>query len=72
MPSPQSAAVGAGAVLISEMIVDGAGVVATVTVSCQSEPLMGFFVPIERESYVRDGERIGGHAVYGKFRVLKQ
>ena len=34
-----------GAVLISEMIVDGAGVIATVTVSYQSEPLMGFLVP---------------------------
>lgn len=62
-----------GAVLISEMIVDGGGVIATVTVSYQSEPLMGLLVPIEmRESYVRDGERISGHAVYGKFRVLKQ
>jgi hypothetical protein len=62
-----------GAVLISEMIVDGAGVNATVTVSYQSEPLMGFLVPIEmRESYLGYGERITGHAVYGKFRVLKQ
>lgn len=62
-----------GAVLISEMIVDGAGVIATVTVSYQSEPLMGFLVPIEmRESYLRYGERITGHAVYGKFRVLKE
>jgi len=62
-----------GAVLISEMIVDGAGVIATVTVSYQSEPLMGLLVPIEmRESYVGRGERITGHAVYGKFRILKQ
>jgi hypothetical protein len=62
-----------GAVVISEMIVDAAGVVATVTVSYQSEPLLGFLVPIEmRESYLRDGERITGHAVYGKFRLLKQ
>ena len=46
---------------------------ATVTVSYQSEPLMGFLVPIEmRESYVRSGERITGHAVYGRFRLLKQ
>ncbi len=62
-----------GAVLISEMIADSGGVVATVTVSYQSEPLMGFLVPIEmRESYVRTGERITGHAVYGRFRTLKQ
>ena len=61
-----------GAVLISEMIVDGGGVIATVTVSYQSEPLMGFMVPIEmRESYVGRGERISGHAEYGKFRALK-
>ena len=62
-----------GAVLISELIVDGAGVIATVTVSYQSEPLMGFLVPTEmRESYLRYGERITGHAVYGRFRILKQ
>ncbi len=62
-----------GAVLISEMVVDGGGVIATVTVSYQSEPLMGFLVPIEmRESYVRYGERITGHAQYSRFRLLKQ
>ena len=62
-----------GAVLISEMIADGGGVIATVTVSYQSEPLMGLLVPVEmRESYVRSGERITGHAVYGGFRLLKQ
>jgi hypothetical protein len=61
-----------GAVLISELISDGGGVRATVTVSYQSEPLMGLLVPIEmRESYVRSGERITGHAVYGRFRLLK-
>ncbi|HEX6217535.1 MAG TPA: hypothetical protein VFZ38_22035 [Vicinamibacterales bacterium] len=62
-----------GAVLISELIVDGGGVRASVTVSYQSEPLMGFLVPVEmRESYERRGEAITGHAVYGKFRLLKQ
>jgi len=62
-----------GAVLISELIVDGGGVLATVTVSYQSEPLMGFLVPVEmRESYERRDEAITGHAVYGKFRLLKQ
>ena len=61
-----------GSVLISELIVDGGGVIATVTVSYQSEPLMGFLVPVEmRESYVRHGERITGHAMYGKFRVAR-
>jgi len=62
-----------GSVLISELIVDGGGVNATVTVSYQSEPLMGFLVPIEmRESYVRSGERITGHAVYSKFRPVRK
>jgi hypothetical protein len=62
-----------GAVLISEMIADGGGVIATVTVSYQSEPLMGFLVPIEmRESYTRPGELITGQAVYGRFRLVKQ
>jgi hypothetical protein len=60
-----------GAVLISELVVDGGGVKATVTVSYQTEPLMGFLAPVEmRESYVRSGERITGHAVYGRFRSI--
>ena len=64
-----------GSVLISELIIDGAGagVTATVTVSYQSEPLMGFLVPVEmRESYVGRGERITGHAEYGKFRQISK
>ena len=62
-----------GAVLISELILDGGGVIATVTVSYQSEPLMGFLVPIEmRETYIRPGERISGHAVYSKFRPIRK
>jgi hypothetical protein len=61
-----------GAVLISELITDGGGVMATITVSYQSEPVMGFLVPVEmRESYIRTGERISGHAVYGRFRLLR-
>jgi hypothetical protein len=60
-----------GSVLISELIVDGGGIIATVTVSYQSEPLMGFLVPVEmRESYLRNPERITGHAQYGKFRQI--
>lgn len=61
-----------GSVLISELIVDGGGVLATITVSYQSEPLMGFLVPVEmRETYIRNPERISGHAKYGKFRQLQ-
>jgi len=62
-----------GSVLISELIIDavGGGVTATVTVSYQSEPLMGFLVPVEmRESYIGHGERITGEATYGKFRQI--
>ena len=62
-----------GSVLISELIVDGGGVIATVTVSYQSEPLMGFLVPVEmRESYGRRNERITGHATYGRFRPIEK
>jgi hypothetical protein len=62
-----------GSVLISELVVDGGGVIATVTVSYQSEPLMGFLVPVEmRESYVNYPERITGHAEYGKFRPIEK
>ncbi|MEO7157143.1 MAG: hypothetical protein ABI039_06255 [Vicinamibacterales bacterium] len=62
-----------GSVLISELIVDTGGVIATVTVSYQSEPLMGFLVPVEmRESYIRPGERISGRAEYGRFRQLRK
>jgi hypothetical protein len=62
-----------GSVLISELIVDGGGVIATVTVSYQSEPLMGFLVPVEmRESYIRNSERISGRAEYSKFRQIQK
>ena len=62
-----------GSVLISELIVDGGGVIATVTVSYQSEPLMGFLVPVQmRETYIRGGERISGHAEYGQFRLIRK
>ena len=61
-----------GAVLISELIVPGVGVHATITTSYQSEPLMGFLVPIEmRELYLSDRERITGSASYGRFRQVQ-
>jgi hypothetical protein len=42
-----------------------------VTVSYQSEPLMGFLVPVEmHESYLGRGERITGDASYGRFRTI--
>ena len=61
-----------GAVLISELILLGEGVHSTVTVSYQSEPVLGFLVPVEmRETYVRGGERITGQAAYGQFRQVR-
>ena len=48
-----------GSVLISELIVDGGGVIATMTVSYQSEPLMGFLVPVEMREIVH--ARPGAH-----------
>lgn len=60
-----------GAVLISEMVLAGGGVNTTITVNYQSEPLMGFLVPVEmRESYIGARERITGTATYGRFRQL--
>jgi hypothetical protein len=62
-----------GRVLMSELINDDRAVRATIDVSYQSEPLVGFLVPIEmREQYEgrRDGVRIDGTATYGRFRQL--
>jgi hypothetical protein len=61
-----------GAVLISELVVQVRDLIATITVSYQSEPLMGFLVPIEmRETYVASRERVEGRATYGRFRTVK-
>ncbi len=61
-----------GAVLISEIVAQVRDLTATITVSYQSEPLMGFLVPVEmRESYVASRERVEGVATYGKFRQVK-
>lgn len=60
-----------GAVLISELVLTGGGVNTTITVSYQSEPLMGFMVPVEmRESYIGARERVAGAATYGRFRQI--
>ncbi|MDP2322128.1 MAG: hypothetical protein Q8O42_22660 [Acidobacteriota bacterium] len=62
-----------GAVLMSELVVDGGGVVATITVSYQSEPLAGFLVPVAmHESYLGHGEHVTGTATYGRFRPQTQ
>ncbi len=54
-----------------ELVVDGGGVEATITVSYQSEPLVGFLVPVAmHESYEGHGEHVVGTATYGRFRLL--
>ena len=61
-----------GAVLMTELLIGSDEVKATVTVSYQSEPLMGFLVPVEmRERYAGAQDVIEGTAVYGRFRAIK-
>ncbi|MEO8258764.1 MAG: hypothetical protein ABI868_15550 [Acidobacteriota bacterium] len=63
-----------GRVLMSELTADSSAVRATIDVSYQSEPLLGFLVPIEmRERYEgrRDGTLIEGNATYGNFRPFQ-
>jgi hypothetical protein len=62
-----------GRVLMSELIAKNRDVSATVDVSYQSEPLVGFLVPVEmRESYSdRRGARVEGTAEYGRFRQFQ-
>jgi hypothetical protein len=62
-----------GRVLMSELIAKNRQVTATVDVSYQSEPLVGFLVPVEmRENYRdRHGARVEGVAEYGRFRQFQ-
>jgi Mg-chelatase subunit ChlD len=68
-----------GRVLLSELIAQDHSVRATIDVSYQSEPLLGFLVPIEmRERYVGrrfsllgDVTVIDGNATYGRFRQFQ-
>jgi hypothetical protein len=63
-----------GRVLMAEMTAGGGQVKGQITVSFQSEPLLGFLVPVEmRESYQRsrDTRVIEGVATYGKFRQFR-
>jgi hypothetical protein len=62
-----------GRVLMSELVAKNRQVTATVDVSYQSEPLIGFLVPVEmRENYRdRNGARVEGVAEYGRFRQFQ-
>jgi hypothetical protein len=61
-----------GRVLMTELVVDSTSVRSSIQVSYQSEPLVGFLVPVEmRESYTMSPPsryRIDGTASYGNFR----
>jgi hypothetical protein len=61
-----------GAVVLSELLLRGEDLTAVINVSYQSEPLLGFRVPIEmRERYRTSDERVEGIATYGRFRQFQ-
>jgi hypothetical protein len=61
-----------GAVHMSELQMDNRKVSATINVSYQTEPLLGFLVPAEmRERYEAGGVTVEGRARYGKFRQFQ-
>jgi hypothetical protein len=61
-----------GAVLMSELQMDSRRVAATINVSYQSEPLLGFLVPAEmRERYQAGGLTVEGRATYDNFRQFQ-
>ena len=61
-----------GAVLMSELVMDNGKVRATINVSYQSEPVLGFLVPAEmREHYEAQDLSIDGRATYGQFRQFQ-
>jgi hypothetical protein len=61
-----------GTVRMSELAMENREVTASVLVSYQSEPLLGFLVPIEmRELYRTRIERVEGAATYGRFRQFQ-
>lgn len=60
-----------GAVLMSELEMRSAEMDATITVSYQSEPVLGFFVPIAmQEQYRGRTEHVDAVARYGRFRPI--
>jgi len=61
-----------GRVLMSELIAADPDIEATVNVSYQSEPLLGFLVPIAmNDRYVARRDRVEGRATYGRFRQFQ-
>jgi len=61
-----------GAILMSELVMNSAEVNAVINVSYQSEPLLGFMVPVEmRERYRAGSDRVEGVATYGRFQQFQ-
>ncbi|HZR24643.1 MAG TPA: hypothetical protein VFA59_13700 [Vicinamibacterales bacterium] len=64
-----------GRVLMSEIVAENSDVRATIDVSYQSEPMMGFLVPVEmRERYEgkRTGSIVDTRASYGQFQTVEE
>ena len=61
-----------GAVLLTELVMQNADLTVIIDVSFQSEPLLGFRVPMEmREKYRGPNDRVQGIATYGRFRQFQ-
>lgn len=61
-----------GAVLASELVLPSRSVTATIVVNYQSEPLLGFRVPVAMdERYRARSERVDAFATYGRFRQFQ-
>ena len=61
-----------GAVLVSELVLPSRSVSATIMVNYQSEPLLGFRVPVAMdERYRTPSERVDAFATYGHFRQFQ-
>ena len=64
--------VSTGTVLVSELVMYNNSISATIVVSYQSEPLLGFRVPMAMyERYRLESESIDGLASYGRFRQFQ-
>lgn len=61
-----------GAILMTELVMQNRDMLATITVSYQSETLLGFNVPVAmREGYSGRAEYIEAFATYGSFRKFQ-
>jgi hypothetical protein len=61
-----------GTVLASELIMDSATLSGAIVVSYQSEPLLGFRVPVAMDERHRTNrETVEGRATYGRFRQFQ-